>query len=126
MAIGGHGATHDPLAGHPNLDGELVASRHALCRLLGPLGADEPAMVSFPHGSYDHAAVVAARSAGFRVLATNDTCLNDPLGGAARDRQSSVASASRAAASWTPAAGCERTALARWLWLRPRRAVVAP
>jgi peptidoglycan/xylan/chitin deacetylase (PgdA/CDA1 family) len=125
MAIGGHGATHDPLAGHPDLDGELVRSRHALCRLLGPLGEDEPAMVSFPHGSYDHAAVVAARSAGFRVLATNDTCLNDLSAG--------LLETDLIGRIGIPASGVvdrggrmREDRLARWLWLRPRRAVAAP
>ena len=125
MAIGGHGATHEPLAGHADLDAELVASRHALRRLLGPFAEDEPAMVSFPHGSYDHAAVVAARSAGFRVLATNDTCLNRLRDG--------LLESDLIGRVGIPASGIiDRTGrvredlLARWLWLRPRRVVAAP
>jgi peptidoglycan/xylan/chitin deacetylase (PgdA/CDA1 family) len=125
MAIGGHGATHAPLAGHDDLSAELVDSRASLCRLLGPLGEGEPAMVSFPHGSYDRAAIEVARSAGFRLLATNDSCLNlltdgllqtDIIGrigipaAAVVDRQGDV----------------RGDLLARWLWRRPRRVVHAP
>jgi peptidoglycan/xylan/chitin deacetylase (PgdA/CDA1 family) len=125
MAIGGHGATHEPLAGHTDLDAELVASRHALCRLLGPLGDGEPAMVSFPHGSYDHAAVVAARSAGFRVLATNDTCLN--LLGDGLLETDLVGRIGIPASGVADASGTVREdLLARWLWLRPRQIVSTP
>jgi peptidoglycan/xylan/chitin deacetylase (PgdA/CDA1 family) len=125
LAIGGHGATHEPLAGHADLDAELVTSRHSLCRLLGPLGDDEPAMVSFPHGSYDHAAVVAARSAGFRVLATNDTVLNPLVDGLLETDL--VGRIGIPAAGVADARGRVREdLLARWLWLRPRQVVPAP
>ena len=125
MAIGGHGATHEPLAGHRDLDAELVESRQSLCRRLGPLGEGEPATMSFPHGAYDRAAVVAARSAGFRLLATSDPCLNRLDDGMlATDLIGRVGIPASAIVDGHGAVRDEL--LARWLWRRPRGVVKAP
>ena len=125
IAIGGHGATHQPLAGHGDLDTEIVQSRQLLGRLLGPLGEGEPAMVSFPHGSYDRAAIVAARAAGFRVLATNDPCLNQVTDGLLTS--DIIGRIGIPASLVADAHGTvQDELLARWLWRRPRRVVHAP
>jgi hypothetical protein len=125
MAIGGHGATHAPLAGHGDLAAELVDSRASLGALLGPLGDGEPAMVSFPHGSYDRAAVTAARAAGFRVLGTNDPCLNRLTGGLLTSDL--LGRIGIPAAAVVDRRGRVRDELlARWLWRRPCRVVQAP
>jgi peptidoglycan/xylan/chitin deacetylase (PgdA/CDA1 family) len=125
MAIGGHGATHAPLAGHPDLVSELEDSRESLQRALGPLGDGEPAMVSFPHGSYDRAAVVAARAAGFRLLGTNDPCLNQLTDGLLTSDL--VGRIGIPASVVVDRRGRVRDdLLARWLWRRPRRVVSTP
>jgi peptidoglycan/xylan/chitin deacetylase (PgdA/CDA1 family) len=125
MAIGGHGATHAPLAGHADLQAELEESREALSRQLGPLGDDEPAMVSFPHGSYDRAAVDVARAAGFQLLGTNDPCLNLLTDGLLASDL--IGRIGIPAASVADASGSVRDdLLARWLWRRPRSVVPTP
>jgi peptidoglycan/xylan/chitin deacetylase (PgdA/CDA1 family) len=125
MAIGGHGATHEPLAGHRDLERELAGSRRSLRRRLGPLGDDEPAMMSFPHGAYDRAAVEAARAAGFRLLATSDACLNRLGDGLLRSDL--VGRVGIPATAISDERGRVRDdLLARWLWRRPRRVILAP
>jgi peptidoglycan/xylan/chitin deacetylase (PgdA/CDA1 family) len=125
MAIGGHGATHEPLAGHGDLETELVESRQFLCRRLGPLGQDEPATMSFPHGAYDRAAVVAARSAGFRLLATSDPCLNRVDDGLLTTDL--IGRIGIPASAIADGRGTVREdLLARWLWRRPRGVVKTP
>ena len=123
MAIGGHGATHAPLAGHPDLVAEIEGGRDSLRRLLGPLGEGEPAMVSFPHGSYDRAAVDAARAAGFRVVATNDGFLNELTGGLLTSDL--IGRFGITASAVTDRRGAVHDELlARWLWRRPHGVVV--
>jgi hypothetical protein len=82
-------------------------------------------MVSFPHGSYDLAAVEVARSAGYRLLATNDPCLN-----LLRDGLLATDIIGRIgipAAAVVDGGGAVRgDLLARWLWRRPLQVVQAP
>jgi hypothetical protein len=81
-------------------------------------------MVSFPHGSYDHAAVTAARSAGFQVLATSDPCLNLLTDGLLTTDL--IGRIGIPASAVTDARGVVREELlARWLWRRPRRVIRA-
>ncbi len=72
LEIGGHGVTHEPLAGKPDAAEEIHESRVRLSKLLG----GEPVVsMSFPHGSYDDAALAAAR-AEYEVVHTSVTTLN--------------------------------------------------
>jgi peptidoglycan/xylan/chitin deacetylase (PgdA/CDA1 family) len=125
MAIGGHGATHERLAGHHDLERELVDSRRSLRRRLGPLGDGEPAMMSFPHGAYDRAALEAARGAGFRLLATSDGCLNR-LGDGLLLSDLIARVGIPASAICDERGRVREDLLARWLWLRPRRVILDP
>jgi hypothetical protein len=105
-------------------NGELEDSRGALRCLLEPLGDGEPAMVSFPHGSYDRAAVAAARNAGFRILGTNEPCLNQLTDGLlTSDLIGRIGIPASVVVDRGGAVRDER--LARWLWRRPRRVVTA-
>lgn len=72
LAIGSHGASHTPLARHPDPQGDLARSRDMLGALLG----EAPPTVSFPNGSYDAKVVGAARASGFRLMFTSDPILN--------------------------------------------------
>ena len=120
MTIGGHGASHEPLAGHPDLEGEITASRDELVHLIGPLGNGEPSAMSFPHGAYDQAAVRVARASGYRLLFTSDTCLNALAAG--RLTSDVVGRVGVPADAITGTRGkLSPDQLARWLWLRPRQ-----
>lgn len=75
VAIGGHGATHEPLS--PSADGTQEVARCA--RELGartrPFQARLTAL-SYPHGRYDAEVVAAAAANGFSLQFTSHTVLN--------------------------------------------------
>lgn len=72
MAIGGHGASHQPLARMQDAAGDLKRSQADLAaRLAAPVRT-----MSFPHGSYDGKTVKAAHGAGFEYVFTSDHILN--------------------------------------------------
>lgn len=75
VAIGGHGASHEPMTGVPDPEAELAACRAALAA--HGLGGARPAF-SFPHGRCTPALVEAARQAGFGLCFTSAAHLTPP------------------------------------------------
>lgn len=72
LEIGGHGLTHERLAGKADAAHEIRESRVQLSELLG---GEAIVSMSFPHGSYDDAALAVAR-AEYEVVHTSVTTLN--------------------------------------------------
>jgi len=91
-SVGTHGVTHRYLSdlSDQQVREELVQSRDALARLLGPRGpdaatdADRPLHMSLPGGRADRRVIAAARRAGYASLCTSAIGLNptplDPFG----------------------------------------------
>jgi peptidoglycan/xylan/chitin deacetylase (PgdA/CDA1 family) len=77
LELGGHGLSHEPLAGHPGAPEEIRQSRERLSELLG---GRPVASMSFPHGSYDEAALAAAQ-AEYEVVHTSVATLNPTVDG---------------------------------------------
>ena len=75
VAIGGHGASHEPFTSLPDPLAELAACRAALAR--HGLGGERPAF-SFPHGRCTPSLVEAARQAGFGLCFTSAAHLTPP------------------------------------------------
>jgi peptidoglycan/xylan/chitin deacetylase (PgdA/CDA1 family) len=72
MAIGGHGASHQPIARTVDAAADLRRSQADLAKRTG-----QPVRtMSYPHGSYDGQSVAAARGAGFDLQFTSDRVLN--------------------------------------------------
>jgi peptidoglycan/xylan/chitin deacetylase (PgdA/CDA1 family) len=76
VAIGAHGASHEPIPEAPDLDAELAVPRAALAAALEEGDPDALATVSFPHGRWDGPSARAARAAGYRLLFTSEAILN--------------------------------------------------
>ena len=76
MAVGSHGASHAPLAGHGAAEQDLRRSRQSLEQLLAEAQPEGVLALSFPHGRYDAEALRAARSLGYVLLFTSDAVLN--------------------------------------------------
>jgi peptidoglycan/xylan/chitin deacetylase (PgdA/CDA1 family) len=72
LEIGAHGLTHEPLAGKADSADEIRQSRVQLSELLG---GEPVTSMSFPHGSYDDAALAVAREE-YEVVHTIVTTLN--------------------------------------------------
>ena len=72
VRFGSHTVTHPRLTdlAPPDLDRELLESRAALGRILGPAVED----IAFPFGAYDDRVAAAALSAGYTRLYTLDPC----------------------------------------------------
>jgi peptidoglycan/xylan/chitin deacetylase (PgdA/CDA1 family) len=78
VEVGIHGASHLPLTGVSDPAIEIV---HARDFLVGELGHETAATMSFPHGRYDERVLRQARAVGLKLLFTSDPVLNDCPGG---------------------------------------------
>jgi len=72
VAVGGHGASHQPLGLVPDAAADL---RRAQAELAQRTGAPVRTM-AFPKGSYNREAVDAARAEGYELVFTSDRVLN--------------------------------------------------
>jgi len=124
LAVGSHGASHVPLAGHGAAHQELQVSRQALEVMLGTAQPEGVIALSYPHGRYAADTVSAARSVGYALQFTSDPVLNRLEQGTPRsDLLGRIAISADAVATADNRLRPER--LAVWLFTRPARCLTA-
>jgi peptidoglycan/xylan/chitin deacetylase (PgdA/CDA1 family) len=120
VGLGAHGAAHLPLTMLAEPDADLGRARAVLEPQLRPLGQPLDAL-SFPHGRYDAASLVAARAHGFSILLTSDPCLNAAPAGRPGGLLGRIPI--DAAAITDEAGALAPSRLATWLFHRPVEAL---